>query len=781
MAGEELCETIFTPEMVQSLKDEYEEVVIELDKCGDPLNGFKSEYAKLFKAFAKSNENNGRLMARVLQIAKETKEEEFNVGQLEHETKDAQGRQTELQKEIKQLISSTEQCNKDSADLENSLNANRVKVEDLKLQVDLGPGWTEKQTNELLELQKKRENLDLALNERMTSLQALRTDVQILHETASDLETKKLEMQKEYETLKENTALKEKERDCVEQRKVEAEERLKELKVVVEQYRGNLVAKKSHIDEGNLEVSRLENELKGAKGKMEQYLKEYDSLFTRTHKLTGDLEDQVQANTYIREELKKKESDLELIVNEIEVTEKETSRIKKLKEHVEKRLKAELETYEEVEKKRSQLREEIKVQEREALAVKKQNDSLKKGLEDLVREREVLNKAIVKTGDKTKETTAVISVYGATQKNLENEIHSYKSDAFRDRQSVEMLEEEVNKYEAEAAAASQRYYRVTEELKLHENQIADLQKKILHGETKLKQQQNLYETVRSERNMYSKSLIESQEEITDMKRRFKILNHEIEQLKEDITSKDHQLVKEHFEQHKVEKETELLKSEWAKVKNQIQSSQQILLNQEEEVKKLSQIISEAQEEAVKQQKEYLSVISERDLLGGHLTQRNNELTAAYEKLKIQSSSLKQGEQHFVAKKKVALDLEKQLQERRAQLKQLADASKDIEALEKDVVALENDLIQERSKVKALSDELERPLNIHRWRKLEGRDPERYAQIRKINTLQRNLIEKTEQVIAIDVKIKAKQKIFDELKSELARQPRSGGRGPASSL
>ena len=68
--------------------------------------------------------------------------------------------------------------------------------------------------------------------------------------------------------------------------------------------------------------------------------------------------------------------------------------------------------------------------------------------------------------------------------------------------------------------------------------ILDLQKKISEGDTKLKQQQNLYEAVRSDRNLYSKSLIESQDEIAEMKRKFKIMNHQIEQLKEEIQAKD---------------------------------------------------------------------------------------------------------------------------------------------------------------------------------------------------------------------------------------------------
>ena len=79
----------------------------------------------------------------------------------------------------------------------------------------------------------------------------------------------------------------------------------------------------------------------------------------------------------------------------------------------------------------------------------------------------------------------------------------------------------------------------------------DLQRRIAEGESKLKQQQNLYEAVRADRNLYSKNLIEAQDEIQEMKRKFKIMQHQIEQLKEEITGKDLYLLKEHFEHQKV--------------------------------------------------------------------------------------------------------------------------------------------------------------------------------------------------------------------------------------
>ena len=49
-----------------------------------------------------------------------------------------------------------------------------------------------------------------------------------------------------------------------------------------------------------------------------------------------------------------------------------------------------------------------------------------------------------------------------------------------------------------------------EDIKVREMQIFDYKKTIAEAETKLKQQQNLYEAVRSDRNLYSKNLIEAQ-------------------------------------------------------------------------------------------------------------------------------------------------------------------------------------------------------------------------------------------------------------------------------
>jgi len=48
----------------------------------------------------------------------------------------------------------------------------------------------------------------------------------------------------------------------------------------------------------------------------------------------------------------------------------------------------------------------------------------------------------------------------------------------------------------------------------------------------------LYEAVRSDRNLYSKNLLEAQEEIAELKMKFKRMTQQISQLKEEIQLKD---------------------------------------------------------------------------------------------------------------------------------------------------------------------------------------------------------------------------------------------------
>jgi hypothetical protein len=55
-------------------------------------------------------------------------------------------------------------------------------------------------------------------------------------------------------------------------------------------------------------------------------------------------------------------------------------------------------------------------------------------------------------------------------------------------------------------------------------------------------------------------------------------------------------------------------------------------------------------------------------------------------------------------------------------------------LEGDIHNLTKELTEEKLKAKAIAEEMENPMNVHRWRKLEATDSENYELMTKIHSL-----------------------------------------------
>merc|ERR1711968_129312 len=196
----------------------------------------------------------------------------------------------------------------------------------------------------------------------------------------------------------------------------------------------------------------------------------------------------------------------------------------------------------------------------------------------------------------------------------------------------------------------------------------------------------------------------------------------------------------------------------------------IVETQRAEIKKLESTIQEAEQEKQSQQKEYEGVISERDILGTQLIRRNEELALLYEKIKIQQSTLQKGEIQFKERVDEIAAFKNNIRKLRRELHGARNQVVNIEALKKEIHHLNKELLQEQSKCKALHEELENPMNVLRWRKLEGSDPATYEMIQKVKMLQKRLIAKTEEVVEKDMLIQEKEKLYVQLKNILARQP-----------
>uniref|UniRef100_A0A8C9WL04 Cilia and flagella associated protein 58 n=1 Tax=Scleropages formosus TaxID=113540 RepID=A0A8C9WL04_SCLFO len=753
----------------EMLEKEFQEVLSEL--AGDAnLEKFHVEYEKLTKALKKSHENEKRLMAKCRELNAEivsnatkmttalklSQEDKITISSLKKEVEKAW--------EMVDTANDKEQRAKETIEGLKEEIANLTKIVEKRASASAGKDHT------VTDLQKIKEDLTKERDELLTEVVNLRESLAKASMNQQEMEAQKEKAVETISQLQQDIQ--------VHQNEVSRETRKKEkLEKEVKQLQADLDAKQSEIRVLNLQSQRsreeqqkLEQQLREQKVLNERVTKELEQMQVRNTKLQQENEQNTLSLEELSLENQQRASDLKIKEEEVNQMRQEISKLTKMREATQRKLRHMEDLKAELEKQREILKNQIAGLEKEIESSKKHLESDKKVIDELVREKELLNKNMIKAASVSEKHLNMVKLHEQSKKILDREIMNYRDEAQKQRKIIYQLEKERDRYINEASDLTQKVLQHMEDIKVREMQVFDYKKKIAEAETKLKQQQNLYEAVRSDRNLYSKNLIEAQDEITELKRKLKAMNHQIDQLKEEINGKEAALMREHLEFQRVEKDKEALKAELQKMKQQAQETKQFIDNQEAEERKLLKIIADADAERLRQKKELDQVISERDILGTQLVRRNDELALLYEKIKIQQSILNKGEVQYNQRVEDIRLLKMEIKKLRREKSILTKTMSNVEGLRREVYHMQKELLKEQTRCKALEEELENPLNVHRWRKLEASDPSTYELIQKIHSLQRRLITKSEEVVEKELLLQEKEKLYVELKRILARQP-----------
>ncbi|XP_035672654.1 cilia- and flagella-associated protein 58-like [Branchiostoma floridae] len=753
----------------EALERDFQEVLNEL--MGDKsLEKFRVEYEKLHRALKKSHESEKRLMQKCRELNAEIVANSAKVSTALKLSREDQDTIASLKKEIEKAWKMVDAAHEKEQRARETIQSLKQEISNLTKLVEQGAGLTMGQEHNVNELLKIKEDLTKERDQQLEEIVKLRESLAKAGETAMQAEQDRADAEAKITELNQDIQMRTNEAQREQRKKEKMERELKNSRQELETKQKDMQSKEQQLQRNKEDLGRFEQQLKEQRIQNERLVKESDVLNQRFTKLQNDYENQLISADQLAQENQTKVQELKQKEDEIQALRQDTLRITKMREAIQRKLRQTEDQKGEAEQSKETLKSTIVGLERELEASKKQAEADRKAIDDLVRERDILNKNMLKAAGQTQKQLNLVRLHEQSKKNLEQEIQNYKEEAAKQRKIIYQLEKERDRYINEASELTQKVLQHMEDVKVREMQIFDYKKKIAEAETKLKQQQNLYEAVRSDRNLYSKNLIESQDEITEMKRKLKIMNHQIDQLKEEITAKEDALVKEHLEHERVRKEKEALKAELQRMKQQAAESKAYIEAQEAEERKLLKIIAEADAERMRQKKELDQVISERDILGTQLVRRNDELALLYEKIKIQQSTLNKGEIQYRQRLEDIRLLKLEIKKLRREKAILTKNCANVDDLRREVYHIQRELLRERTRCKALEEELENPMNIHRWRKLEGSDPSTYEMIQKIQTLQKRLIQKTEEVVEKELLIQEKEKLYVELKHILARQP-----------
>ena len=137
----------------------------------------------------------------------------------------------------------------------------------------------------------------------------------------------------------------------------------------------------------------------------------------------------------------------------------------------------------------------------------------------LERDRNMLKTALVKMEKSNEENRNSLLRKEQIINTLQEQCNANKDHIQTLIQSIRKIEAEKEEKTQAANKANANLMQMVEEVKLKRNLIGELKKENIEFEAKLKQQQNLYEVVRSDRNLYGKNLNIANDEVIELRKK----------------------------------------------------------------------------------------------------------------------------------------------------------------------------------------------------------------------------------------------------------------------
>nr|CAH7768036.1 unnamed protein product [Callosobruchus chinensis] len=553
--------------------------------------------------------------------------------------------------------------------------------------------------------------------------------------------------------------------------KLEAD--VEELKGKIEEKETKIVELHGVIAQNAKEIARYEQEAKESKYAFDKVTKELEATAQKLSRLQDDHNQTMFDLDKAKKLVQEKMLDAKSLAEESIRLKLDVSKLTKVRELLEKKILAMNTERDEINSDRSKLRQRIFMLEKEMDDFKKYIDEDKRHIEGLVKEKDTLTKNAQRMEVLKQDQNKLIFIQEQSKKKLEVELDLYFIENNKQKKQIGQLERERNKLAEEHIELTQTIEDHLEDIRQKKVMIFDLKKTTSELENKVRQQQNLYEAIRSDRNSLQKLLQESTAETGELKKKLKMLFHHIEQLKEDIGQKEKQLIKDENAMRKLNKEKDNLKIEVMSGLDQIRTLKEELKEMRDEERRLHKSLIENNRTIRQQAKDLDLIMNERDVLGSQLVRRNDEIALLNEKIRILQATLARGETHYEQRiediRLLKLEVKRLRQEKNLMSKSLSN----MVDLKQEIFHLERDLTKSRLKCTALEKEVQNPLNIHRWRKLEGSDPELLDLLQKIQILQKRLLQQGSEAIERERQLKTAERLYINLRQVLSKQPGPG--------
>ncbi|XP_011303449.1 coiled-coil domain-containing protein 147 [Fopius arisanus] len=749
------------------LERDYARITEEM-KANEVLKEYADEYTRLFEMLYKCRRDEEEMMEKFRQLQDEVIEKTSRIYELERTIEGQAEVVVKLKEEIVVSSKLADAAHSREQNAQEIIENSRLTI--VKLNQEIEQRNKQLALDEDSAVTKQKESL-VKEKERLTNeVETLKQRIKSMSKYTEELEKKTIDCDQQVNKMQENMDIQMNE---ISKERIIRERLEKELVILEEQVKDKntqLTTANGTIKTMANNVGKLDNSLKEQKNSNEKLRKEVSKL------MVARMNIQTEADNAHR-----KIEEMEKLINE-------KTKTYKLLEHEIKRLKEEMakckaesnwaaNKYLKIDIARSKVEKEAQTQrlalkntQIEVDSLKRQLADEKKAIEAVIRERDATARVLRNLKETLRRMQQVIDVCEQSKRKIESELEEAMQILNVSNRRIQSLETEREKFCQEMKQLSQQADHYANQLKLKDMELMESKSQLNELESHFRQQQNLFEAVRSERNTYSKNLTIAKDEISELRDKIKLMNGQIEQLKEDLATRETNLAKAEFMLSKAEKEKETARHELQSVRKDLFDLRREMEERIKEEKRLRNSVKMADMDINRLRKEIDAVMNERNVLGTQLVRRNDELSLQYSKQKILHGTISRGETEYVRRMEDIKLLRSEVTKLKTEKHILSKNLNNISDLRVEIFHLDRDLTRERRKVVALEEQVQNPLNIHRWRKLEAFDPSTLELLKKVQILQKRILKLSTELIEKDVKIKETEKLYIDLRGLLSKQP-----------
>lgn len=305
---------------------------------------------------------------------------------------------------------------------------------------------------------------------------------------------------------------------------------------------------------------------------------------------------------------------------------------------------------------------------------------------------------------------------------------------------------------------------------LKENYEIELKRTISDLEAKCSKFQQQHDVLVGERQTLQRNVQLADEDRQRLRDQLVNLQALIEKLKAKIGYRDAELSKLQLQIDRMEKERRLLRNDIRHAQLGQQHTKAELLDKRKENDRHAKSLQEDEQKLSRLRKDADNLINEKNAISAALTKRNEE----YERLKHSLENLQtvydQTQRQYTQcqddMRLMGVEI-KNLRTERDVLRADRESAAD---LRQELLQMHRMLNQERIKARALQDEMVTPMNVHRWRLLSGKDPEKMDLLGRISILRKQLLQQNVAASEQERALNEAQQLYAALREFMLKLP-----------